>query len=243
MGDLSRAAWPLDLGIATPTAGVIARAYGRRRAARYAAALAAALTVQHVALRAAMRATGAGEASPGDLLTLSRATGGAVLAGLVAAGVRDRAGAAGQLGWLVALLGATLSDWLDGPLSRRAGPTRLGRALDREADSWLTLWAAAGAVAWGGLPRWCLLPPLLRYAGPLRDLSRCELPAGGGPRWGRATGTAQMALILAALAPVDRWLRWPPERRRRVLAGAAWPVSGAQALTVIVSLARRWRAR
>jgi phosphatidylglycerophosphate synthase len=239
VGDLSRAARSLDLGVAAPSAWMIARAYGPRRAARYATGLAAALAVQHVALRAAMRATGTREASPGDLLTLGRATGGAVLAGLVAAGVRDRAGAAGRLGWLVALLGATLSDWLDGPLSRRAGPTRLGRVLDLEADSWLTLWAAAGAVAWSGLPRWCLLPPLLRYAGPLLDLVRGELPAGGGPRWSRATGTAQMALILVALAPVDRRLRWPPERRRRVLARAAWPISGAQAVTVMVSLARR----
>jgi len=116
-----------------------------------------------------------------DVLTLSRATTGAVLAGLVASGIRDRTGIAGRLSWSMLLLGVTALDWLDGPLARHAGATRLGSVLDIEADSWLTLWSAACATAWGDLPRWCLLPPILRYLDPLLDLRRGKLPRGGGP--------------------------------------------------------------
>ena len=90
------------------------------------------------------------QSSLADTLTLSRAATGAVLAGLVASGIRDRKGIAGWIGWLMPLFGVT--DWLDGPLARRAGPTCLGGVLDIEADSWLTLWSAAGAVAWGNIP-------------------------------------------------------------------------------------------
>lgn len=156
------------------------------------------------------RRIGPERASLADALTLSRATCGAVLAGLVSAGVRDRAGPAGRLGWLATLTGATVTDWLDGPLARQAGPTQIGKALDIEADSWLTLWSAAGAVAWGGLPRWCLLPPLLRYTQPLLAFRSGGVPTGGGPWWSRATGVAQMALIVAALSPFHSRLRAAP---------------------------------
>ncbi|HEU5329668.1 MAG TPA: hypothetical protein VFU78_16375, partial [Thermomicrobiales bacterium] len=55
-----------------------------------------------------------------------------------------------------------------------------------------------------------------------------RLPAGGGPWWWRVTGTAQMALIVAALAPA-RWR--PPTRTVRV---AALLVSGAQSIAVLM---------
>jgi len=180
-----------------------------------------------------MRKTSAQEASLADVLTLSRAATGAVLAGLVVSEIRDRTGMAGRLSWLMILLAATACDWLDGPLARRVGATQLGCMLDIEADSWLTLWSAVGAAAWGELPRWCLLPPLLRYLDPLLDLRRGKLPHGGGPLWSRLTGTAQMILLLTALAPVDG--RW----RQQALAAAALPASGAQCVTIIVLLARK----
>ncbi len=47
------------------------------------------------------------------------------------------------------ILGAALTDTLDGPLARRLGPTRLGRDLDRTADVVVML-AAASATARGG---------------------------------------------------------------------------------------------
>ena len=168
------------------------------------------------------------------MLTLSRATTGAVLAGLVASGIRDRTGTAGRLSWSMLLLGVTALDWLDGPLARHAGATRLGSVLDIEADSWLTLWSAACATAWGDLPRWCLLPPILRYLNPLLDLRRASSHVEeAGPWWSRLTGTGQMVLFLTALAPVDG--RW----RKQALAVAALPVSGGQSVAVIVLLARK----
>lgn len=118
-----------------------------------------ALKAQHLCLSALLRKTGDQEASLADMLTLSRATTGAVLAGLVASRIRDRTGAAGRLRWLMIMLAATLCDWLDGPIARHVGTTQLGGVLDIEADSWLTLWSAVSATRWGDLPFWCLLPP------------------------------------------------------------------------------------
>ena len=180
-----------------------------------------------------MRKTGTQKASLADVLTLSRAATGAVLAGLVASGIRDRTGMAGRLSWSLVLVTATVCDWLDGPLARHVGATPLGSVLDIEADSWLTLWSAVSAATWGNLPYWCLLPPILRYLDPLLDLQRNKLPHGGGPWWSRLTGTAQMLLFLTALAPIDR--RW----RRQVLATAALPVSIGQGVALIVLLTRK----
>jgi phosphatidylglycerophosphate synthase len=141
------------------------------------------------------------------------------------------------MGWSIILLGATASDWLDGPLARRFGASKLGGALDIEADSWLTLWSSASAVAWGDLPRLCLLPPILRYLDPLVDVRRGRLPHGGGPGWSRLTGSSQMVLFLTALAPID----W--RGRKRTLSLAALPVSAGQSLALIVLLARKLRAK
>jgi phosphatidylglycerophosphate synthase len=118
-------------------------------------------------------------------------------------------------------------------MARQMGPSRLGGVLDIEADSWLTLWSAASAVAWGGLPWWVLLAPLAHYAHPLIALRRGGLPAGGDPWWGRVTGTAQMVLFVAALAPIEGHLR------DSTLALAALPISGAHLAAMLVLLSRR----
>ncbi|HEV7213653.1 MAG TPA: CDP-alcohol phosphatidyltransferase family protein, partial [Chloroflexota bacterium] len=211
----------LDATVAALTTTLLARAYGGRPAARYLAAFGGASSAQQLVLRALYR----GEEPPfrgADLLSYCRATCGAVLAAILASGIRDRTGPAGRLGCAVSLGGATALDWLDGPLARRLGPTRRGAALDIEADSWLTLWSAAAATAWGGQPRWCLLPPLLRYLDPLLAMHAGQLPAGGGPWWARVTGATQMALFLAALFPL-------PAQRRPLPTIASVVVSGAQA--------------
>src|SRR5260370_4999035 len=161
-GDLGRVMQKIELATAVSTAIVIGRIYGLRATIRYLAGLTLALTAQHSFLSAMMRKTGAQQASLSDVLTLSRAAIGSVLAGLVASGIRDRTGMTGRLSWSMILLGSTVLDWLDGPLARRAGATRLGGALDIGADSWGPLCAAARAGACGGLPRRCLLPPTLR---------------------------------------------------------------------------------
>ena len=229
------AAWRLDAAVGVVTTALLARAYGGRAAVRYLAGFGGACGALQAALDVLHRRAGSGRLGWADLVTYARADCGAVLAGLLASGIRDRTGPAGRLGWAVSLVGATALDWFDGPLARRAGPTDLGAALDIEADSWLTVWCAAAATAWGGLPRWCLLPPLLRYLDPLFALRAGRLPAGGGPWWARLTGTAQMALFLTALAPLPVHRRFP--------ASIAGVVSAAQTATLLWLLVRRRHGR
>jgi phosphatidylglycerophosphate synthase len=165
-----------------------------------------------------------------DALTRGRFAAGTMLVALAIAGFTARVTLAGGIAWGIALLAATLMDWLDGPIARRVGPTRLGAALDIEADSWLTLSTAAAAVVWGGLPWWVLSPPLLRYINPVHAWLSGGLPAGGGPWWARITGVAQMALLLAALAPPDG------DARDTILSAATYPIVGAQLLALLALL-------
>lgn len=234
--------WPtvriIELATALSTGLTIWRTYGLAAGIRYLAGLALAMKVERAFLAAIMRKTGTKEVSPADSMTLSRGAVSAVLAGLVASGIRDRTGLAGKLSWSLILLEASAVDWLDGPLARRLGPSRLGSVMDIEADSWLTLWSAICASAWGDLPRLSLLPPLMRYLDPILDLSRGKLPHGGGPWWSRLTGTAQMVLFLAALAPLEGRRR---EQVMKVIKVSALPVSGAQGAAIVALLVRKMR--
>jgi phosphatidylglycerophosphate synthase len=234
-GNLTYAVRLADLIAAVPTTLVIWRAYGLRKTIRYLVGFTMALTAQRAFISAMIHKIGREQSSLADALTLSRGANGAVLAGLVTSGVRDRNGVAGWIGWLMPLLGVT--DWLDGTLARRAGPTRLGGVLDIEADSWLTLWCAAGAVTWGNLPRWCLLPPLMHYLEPLLALMQGNLPHGGGPWWYRVAGASQMGLLIGALAPFD----W--RKRKRILHAASLPVSMGQCAAIGARLARKLKKR
>ncbi|HLY32780.1 MAG TPA: CDP-alcohol phosphatidyltransferase family protein [Ktedonobacterales bacterium] len=177
--------------------------------------------------------SGPARATAADFLTLGRMTVGTTLAGLVVAGLRDRLSLVGWSAWLAALLVASVFDWLDGPLSRRLGPTRLGGALDIEADSWLTLWCATAAMTWGGLPWWVVIAPVVRYIHPLRALMSGGLPSGGDPWWGLITGVAQMVLLLTALAPIVGSLR------DHLLWFASLPISIGQTLTMLAQLGVR----
>jgi phosphatidylglycerophosphate synthase len=221
----------IGLSLAVPTSITIWRNYGLKRMVRFLLGLLIATGAQRLFLSAMMRRVGTEGASVADVLTLSRAGTGTILAALVTSGVRDRKGSAGWIGWLMLLLGVT--DWLDGRLARLLGPTRLGAALDIEADSWLTLWSAAGAVAWGDLPIWYLLAPIIRYLDPLISLRHGKLPQGGGPWWSRLAGACQTGLILIALAPFE------PRQRNRFLSLAALPVSAGQCLALLVLLIRK----
>jgi phosphatidylglycerophosphate synthase len=195
--------------------------------------LAASLLLQNGFIWAVRRHIGAEDTSAADLLTICRASIGALLAALCVTGFHTRLSLVGWMAWGLALAGATALDWLDGPLARHLGPTKLGSVLDIEADSWLTLWCATGAVAWADLAWWCLLPPVVRYLAPVRALFHGRLPEGGGPWWSRVTGTAQMALLLGALAPVT----WPG--RDALLLAVAIPISGAQLVAMLWSLTAR----
>ena len=225
----------IDLLVAVPTTLVIWRAYGLTKAIRYLVGLTIALAIQRAFISAMIRKIGPEQSTLADLLTISRAATGAVLAGLVTSGVRDRKGIAGWIGLLMPLLGATTTDWLDGPLARYAGTTRLGGVLDIEADSWLTLWAAAGAIIWGDLPAWSILPPVVRYLDPLHTLIHGKLPQGGGPWWCRVTGTSQMGLFFVALTPIDF------QKRKQLLTAVALPVSSAQCAAILVLLIKKLR--
>jgi len=149
-----------------------------------------------------------------DALTALRAVCGAILV------VRPSLGV---------LLVGVVSDWIDGPLARRAGPTRGGARADLEADSILTLGAAIGAARLG-VSRVALLAPLARYAVVAirrRPLDRDEVA------WDRATGVAQMAVLAAALAP------WPV----RSLRSLAIPMSAARCAVLLVLLVPARRSR
>jgi phosphatidylglycerophosphate synthase len=226
-----RSMWCIELMLVLPTSLILGRTYGLQRVVGYLVGFLMAVAVQRTFLSAMMRKSGQKHISFADVLTLSRGVIGAVLAGLVTSGIRDSKGSAGWIGWLISLLGIT--DWLDGPLARCIGTTPLGGMLDIEADSWFTLWSAAGAVAWGNLPTYCLLPPIIRYLDPVISLRDGNLPQGGGPWWSRLAGASQTGLFFTALAPFGG--RW----RNRLLAFAALPVSAAQSIALLVLLARK----
>jgi len=219
----------IDLLVAIPSIFVIWRSYDLTKAIRYVAGLMLTLMTQYAFISAMIHVIGTEQSSLADALTLNRGANGAVLAGLVTSGIRERKGIAGWIGWLMPLLGVT--DWLDGALARQAGPTRLGGVLDIEADSWLTLWSAAGAVAWGEVPGWCLLPPIIHYLEPLLALMQGKLPQGGGPWWYRLAGASQMGLLIVALAPFD----W--RQRKQFLTAASFPISIGQCTAIFVRLA------
>jgi hypothetical protein len=80
----------------------------------------------------------------------------------------------------------------------------LGAVMDIEADSLLTLAMAVAAVRWGRLPRYVLIPPLLRYSDLVRTLRRNSIFTGDAIWWCRASGAAQMLLFLSSMVASQR---------------------------------------
>jgi phosphatidylglycerophosphate synthase len=191
-------------------ASLIERHYGKQPATRFRhRATGLVLMQQTLLLFALPRGPGGfpNQAQPLDLvdaLTLSRGGVAAMIAGLVSAGVRDRAGLAGWLSWPCFLASVTLFDWIDGPLARRRGPTPLGRVLDIEIDSWLSLVGDFAGAAWGGLPHQLCWPSLGRYLLPAASHHYgryAEAVAIGTTWWARGAGIAHAAAVVIALAP------------------------------------------
>jgi phosphatidylglycerophosphate synthase len=187
-------------------AAPLAVRYGARSAARFASVALGAFGIQQAAVQTALSRALVDEPhhlDAVDALTLSRGLCAAIVAGAATSGVRDRRGYVGRLAWPLALCGATLTDWIDGPLARRRrrGPSRLGRVLDLELDSWLTLATALAAARLGTLHPLCLVTPSLRYAAMLTPLSYEDLFAVGKTDRARNLGITQMTLALAAFAP------------------------------------------
>jgi hypothetical protein len=133
-----------------PMARAISARYGRRAGRRFAVGGAAVVCVQQalvvLALRHERRWGRPHDLGAADLMTLTRGTAAAMLAGLVFAGIQHRRGFAGWAAWLWLLYGAIVCDWLDGPVARHLGTSEIGRVFDFEEDSWLTLISGVAAV-------------------------------------------------------------------------------------------------
>lgn len=223
---------PLFAVLLTP---LVADSYGFASVMRYLGIVAIQSLLLFIVLRALRRRIGPEPNTLANALTLTRVLVGCILAALVLSGAHDRTRPAAVVVWVLVIVSASVGDWLDGPLARREGPTQFGAVLDIESDSWLTLWCAVAAVTMGGLPWICIVPPVVRYSHPLLDLRGGKLPSGGGPWWSRATGAAQMVMLVAAIAPITG------AARDAVLGVLVWPVSLMQLATMLALLLLRRR--
>lgn len=99
------------------------------------------------------------------------------------------------------LLGAGLSDVIDGPLARRRGEeTRLGVWLDGSADTLVLSAAAVGAARHGLLPWWAVSLVLARQAAPWLLVSAAYFIRTEAPQLRRAvSGKAAGVLLFAGL--------------------------------------------
>jgi phosphatidylglycerophosphate synthase len=178
----------------------------RGRGVRFVAAAASAFLLQQLLIAQALARHDEGE--PDDLdavdaLTLSRGLAASIVTASSLAGPRDRRSYAARIAWPLAVSGSTLTDWIDGPLARRRGrgPTRLGRVLDLELDSWLTLATTFAATRLGALDAICLVTPSLRYLAMASPLSYEDVHVVGKSDRARNLGITQMALAFASFAP------------------------------------------
>jgi phosphatidylglycerophosphate synthase len=170
------------------------------------AAAAGSFLLQQVLIARALASRDEGE--PDDLdavdaLTLSRGLAASIVAASALAGPRDRRSYAARIAWPLAVSGSTLTDWIDGPLARRRGrgPTRLGRVLDLELDSWLTLATTFAGTRLGTLDAICLVTPSLRYLAMASPITYEDVHAVGKSDRARNLGITQMALAFASFAP------------------------------------------
>jgi len=178
----------------------------RGRGLRFAATALGSFLVQQIVIARALARRHDGE--PDDLdavdaVTLSRGVAASIVGASALAAPRGRRSYAARLAWPLAVSGSTLTDWIDGPLARRRGrgPTRLGRVLDLELDSWLTLATTFAGTRLGTLDAICLVTPSLRYLAMASPISYEDVHAVGKSDRARNLGITQMALALASFAP------------------------------------------
>jgi phosphatidylglycerophosphate synthase len=187
-------------------------------------------------LAAMRRRIGPERVNPADLLTGCRALfASAILTAALVESSGDPKGHGRRIAG-VALVAGIASDRFDGSLARRFGATRLGAVMDIEADSLLTLAMAVAAVRWGRLPRYVLIPPLLRYSDLVRTLRRSEIFTGDAIWWCRASGAAQMLLFLFSMVTSQRGVT------SRGLHQASLIVSFTQLATQLLDGRRRFRS-
>src|SRR5689334_21734062 len=222
-----QATWLLAVVIGVPLAILSMRDFGTQVGERFLVYMVIACLLWTLLLAALRRRIGPEPNRWATVLTLSRLVTGCALAAFVLSGAHDRMQTAAIVMWALVVLTATVSDWFDGTLGRREGITSFASTLDIESDSWLTLWSAVAAILLGGLPWICLLPPVVRYIHPILALRAGKLPVGGGPWWSRVTGMTQMAVLIAAFAPVAGPVR------DAFFGVIIWPVSLAQLATML----------
>lgn len=105
----------------------------------------------------------------------------------------------GSVAVAIVLLLAETSDFVDGMLARRDGPTEFGAFWDAETDAYFILVLAFGARAYLGLDRWVVLAGVFRYAFFFVFLPLAELPSP--PKafsWFAKTACATAVVLLAA---------------------------------------------
>ncbi len=179
---------------------------GRRRFIGFLAAATGSFLLQQALVARALASRDNGE--PDDLdavdaLTLSRGVAASIVAASALVGRRDRRSYAAWIAWPLAVSGSTLTDWIDGPLARRRGrgPTGLGRVLDLELDSWLTLATTFAGTRLGTLDAICLVTPSLRYLAMASPIPYEDVHAVGKTDRARNLGITQMVLAFASFAP------------------------------------------
>ena len=177
-----------------------------RRGLGFAALAAGSFVVQQILIAKRLARRDPGEPSDldaVDALTLSRGLAASIVVASAVAGPRDRRRYAARLAWPLALVGSTFSDWIDGPLARRRGrgPTRLGRLLDLELDSWLTLATTLAGARLGTLDAVCLITPSIRYVAMASSIPYEDVHAVGKTDRARNLGITQMTLALVSFAP------------------------------------------
>jgi len=194
------------------------------------------LLLQLTFLAAMRRRIGPERANPADLLTGCRALCATAILAAATVGRADGTREHSRRVAGLALVAGIVTDRVDGRLARRFGATRLGAVMDIEADSLLTLAMAVAAVQWGRLPRYVLIPPLLRYSDLVRTLRRNAIFTGDAIWWCRASGAAQMMLFLCAMIAGQR------EAASRGLRRASLIVSSTQLATQLLDGRRRFRS-
>ncbi|MFW5741958.1 MAG: FkbM family methyltransferase [Spirochaetota bacterium] len=127
----------------------------------------------------------------------------------------------------VAALVAETTDFLDGLVARRVGPSPFGARLDMEADATFILALSLVLVGWFDLPAWVAAAGIIRYAAAIPFLL---LPEPAFPRsfslFAKSACAVAAILLIAAAAPLDasegpdRFIAALPEARRALAASA-----------------------
>ncbi len=124
---------------------------------------------------------------------------------------------------------AAATDFVDGPLARRHGPTAHGALLDGLADVTFVVAGTGAAARYGVLPAVVPVAIVVAFAAYAAASLR---HAAGGPartRLGHAAGVLNYALTgLATVA-----LAWPGVRRAAPLGAAGWLVATVNVAAVV----------